>query len=116
MVTFSVETEYVALANTTKEAIWLHILLTELDFPPTMATMIHADNQDCIALANNPVSHSHTKHIDICHYFIRECIKRREIRLNYISTKDMLADVFTKALPCEAFKRFRNLLGVLPLD
>jgi len=70
MVTFSVETEYVALANTTKEAIWLHILLTELDFPPTMATMIHADNQGCIALANNPVSHSCTKHIDICYYFI----------------------------------------------
>jgi len=81
-----------------------------------MATMIHADNQGCIALANNPVSHSHTKHIDIHHHFIREYIKHWEIRLNYISTKDMLADVFTKALPYEAFKRFRNLLGVLPSD
>ena len=81
-----------------------------------MATMIHADNQGCIALANNPVSHSRAKHIDIRHHFIRERIERREIRLNYVSTKDMLADVFTKALPYEAFKRFRNLLGVLPSD
>jgi len=78
--------------------------------------MIYADNQGCIALANNPVSHSHTKHINIRHYFIQECIKRWEIRLNYISTKDMLADIFTKALPCEAFERFRNFLRVLPLD
>ena len=115
VVTSSVETEYIVLANATTEAIWLHTLLIELDFPLTMATMIYADNQGCIALANNPVSHSHTKHIDIRHYFIQKCIKRREIRLNYISTKDMLADIFTKALPCEAFERFRNLLEVLPL-
>jgi len=112
----SVEAEYVASANATKEAIWLCTLLTKLDFPPTMATMIHADNQGYIALANNPVSHSRAKHIDIHYYFIRERIECREIRLNYISTKDMLADVFTKALPREAFERFRNLLGVLPSD
>ena len=71
----SVEAKYVALANATKEAIWLHTLLTKLDFPPTTATMIYADNQGCIALANNPVSHSRTKHIDICYHFIRECIE-----------------------------------------
>ena len=116
MATSSVEAEYIASANTTKEAIWLHTLLTELDFPPTMVTMIHANNQGCIALANNLVSHSRAKHIDICHHFIWERIKHWEIRLNYISTKDMLANVFTKALPREAFERFRNLLGVLPLD
>jgi len=74
--TSSVAAKYIASANATKEAIWLHTLLTELDFPPTMATMIHADNQGCIALANNPVSHSRAKHINICHHFIRECIKR----------------------------------------
>ena len=81
-----------------------------------MVTMIHANNQGCIALANNLVSHSRAKHIDIHHHFIRERIERREIRLNYVSTKDMLADVFTKALPREAFERFRNLLGILPSD
>jgi len=114
--TSSVEAEYVALANATKEAIWLHTLLTELDFPPTTATMIHADNQGYIALANNLVSNSRAKHIDIRHHFIREHIERRKIRLNYVFTKDMLADVFTKALPREAFERFRNLLGILPSD
>jgi len=68
--TSSVEAEYVASANATKEAVWLHTLLTELDFPPMTATVIHADNQGCIALANNPVSHSRAKHIDIRHHFI----------------------------------------------
>jgi len=70
-----VEAEYVASANTTKETIWLCTLLTELDFPPITATMIYADNQGCIVLANNPVSHSRAKHIDIYHHFIQECIE-----------------------------------------
>jgi len=90
--------------------------LTELDFPPTQATIIYADNLGYIALANNPVSHSQAKHIDIRHHFIREKIKRREIKLDYVPTKDMLADVFTKALPRKASKRFCAQLGILPLQ
>jgi len=114
--TSSVEAEYVASANATKEAVWLRTLLTELDFPPTTATVIFADNQGCIALANNPVSHSCAKHIDIRHHFIWEHIEQHEVELKYVSTKDMLADVFTKALPRETFEKFRTLLGVLSMD
>jgi len=109
--TSSVEAEYIASANATKEAVWLRTLLTELDFPPTTATVIFADNQGCIALANNPVSHSHAKHIDIRHHFIWECIEQHEVELKYVSTKDMLADVFTKALPRETFKKIPYSLG-----
>jgi len=108
------EAEYVASANATKEAVWLHILLTELDFPPTQATVIHADNLEYIALANNPVSHSRAKHINIKHHFIYKKIKCHEVRLDYVSTKNMLADIFTKALPREVFKKFCTQLGVLP--
>jgi len=114
--TSSVEAEYVASATATKEAIWLWTLLEELNFTQTTATIIKADNQGCIALAHNPVSHSQAKHIDIRHHFIRERIQRDEIAFQYISTKDMLADIFTKSLPCETFAKFRTKLGVLPSE
>ena len=114
--TSSVEAKCVAPANATKEAIWLYTLLTELDSLPTIATIIHADNQGCITLANNPVSHSHAKHIDIWYHFIRERIECCKITLNYMSTKDMLANILTKALSHEAFERFWALLGVLPAN
>jgi len=55
--TLSVEAEYVASATATKEAIWLRTLLEELNFTQTTATIIKADNQGCIALAHNLVSH-----------------------------------------------------------
>jgi len=98
------------------EAVWLHILLTELDFPPTQATVIYADKLGCIALANNLVSHSQAKYISIKHHFICKKIKCQEIKLDYVSTKNMLIDVFTKALPREAFEKFCAQLGVLPPD
>jgi len=109
----SVEAKYIASANATKEVVWLRMLLQELDLPQTKATIIHADNQGSIALAHNPVSHSRAKHIDIQHHFIRERVERGEVSLNYVSTKEMMADIFTKALPCESFEKFRTNLGVL---
>ena len=113
--TSSAEEEYMALANATKEAVWLRTLLKEMDFPQISATIIFADNQGCIALTRNPVNHSHAKHIDIRHHFIRERVGMGEIDLRYISTKNMLADGFTKQLPREAFEKFRSHLGVVPL-
>jgi hypothetical protein len=71
----TVEAEYMAASNATKEAIWLRVLLEDLGFLQTIATIIHADNQGCIALTCNPVSHSHAKHIDIQHHFICERIE-----------------------------------------
>ena len=108
-----VEAEYIASANTTKEAVWLWTLLWELDLPQKKATIIYTDNQGSIALAHNPVSHSRAKHIDIRHHFIWERIEHGEVSLDYVSTKEMMADIFTKALPYKSFEKFQTNLGVL---
>ena len=61
--TSSVEAEYVTLANATKEAVWLRTLLKEVGYSQSQATIVHANNQGAIALAQNPISHSRAKHI-----------------------------------------------------
>jgi hypothetical protein len=101
---------YVAASNTTKEAIWLRVLLKDMGFKQTSATILHADDQGCIALSHNPVVHSHAKHIYICHHFIHEQVANLEIDLKYVSIKDMLANILMKQLPCEAFKKFMDAL------
>jgi hypothetical protein len=52
------------------------------------ATMIHYDNQSCIKLSENLVFHDRSKHIDIRYHFIRDCVKRGVMRLDYIQTND----------------------------
>jgi kynurenine formamidase len=106
------EAEYMSASNATKEAIWHCTFLTDMGFPPTKATTIHVDNQACIMLTYNPINHSCTKHIDIQHHFIHEQVANKEIYLQYCSTKDMLADIPTKQLPCETFKKFCAAPGV----
>ena len=77
--TSSVEEEYIVSASTMKEAVWLHTLLEELDFPQITATIINTDNQGCIAFAYNLVGYSHAKHIEIWHHFIWEYIEQGEV-------------------------------------
>jgi hypothetical protein len=108
----TVEAEYMATSNATREAIWLWTLLEDFGFTQAEAMTIHADNQGCIALSWNPVSHSRAKHIDIQHHFIRERVENSEVDLRFCSTKDMVADIFTKPLPRELFEKFRSALGV----
>ena len=78
--TSSTQAEYQALSNATKEALWIQALLGEIGFLQE-ATVIQQDNQSTITLANNPINHNRTKHIDIAHHFIRECIEENKIAL-----------------------------------
>jgi hypothetical protein len=59
-----------------------------------------------------PVAYHHAKHIDIHHYFICKRVANSEIDLQYVSTKEMLADILMEQLPCEAFEKYRKALGV----
>jgi hypothetical protein len=56
------------------------------------------DNESAIRMADNPVEHRRTKHIDIRYHFLRDHQQRRDIEIAYVSTKEQLADIFTKPL------------------
>ena len=74
------------------------------------------DNESAIKLANNPVQHSCTKHIDICHHFLRDHVAKNDISLEGVRTEDQLADIFTKPLDEAMFYRLRNELSVADLS
>ena len=93
----STQVEYQALSMAMKEAIWLRELLKDLGFPQESMT-IHQDNQSTITLAKNPIHYARTKHIDIQHHYIRECVENEAIRLLYIPMEQMVADSLMKAL------------------
>ncbi|PKU78515.1 Retrovirus-related Pol polyprotein from transposon TNT 1-94 [Dendrobium catenatum] len=109
----STESEYRALAALTANVIWIRKLLTELGVPQSQPTNIYCDNMSAIALANNPVFHARTKHIEIDQRFIRDHIQNKNICISPISTTDQIADIFTKSLPSLRFKTLRLKLTVI---
>ena len=70
------------------------------------------DNQSMIALACDHQYHACTKHIDVRFHFIHWVIDQGIVRLVYCPTKDMVADVLTKALPSPKVKHFTAGLGL----
>ena len=96
----STETEYIALTQAAKEAIWIRHLLKEVkcDLSNNKLTIIYNDNQRSNSLSKDSVYHTRTKHIDIQHHFIREKVENKEVEVIYCRTEDMIADYLTKGI------------------
>ena len=43
--------------------------------------------------------HIKTKHIAIKYHYLRELVQDKEVKMEYVNTKEQLVDIFTKALP-----------------
>ena len=64
---------------------------------------VYVDNKSAIILANNPVFHKRSNHIDIKYQWLREKVAEGVITLVYVKSEEQFADIFTKRL---AFPRF----------
>ena len=95
----SIEVEYRALVDSTFELIWLRWLLKDLSVSTSSATPLYCDNQSVIHITHNDVFHKQTKHIEIDCHFIRYHLVHSIHKLFSISSKDQLADIFTKSHP-----------------
>jgi hypothetical protein len=112
------DAEYVGLSIASQEVVWLRKLLlailpdyTEHQMP---ANALYCDNQGAITTANQPtyMVSGRSKHIDVRFHVIRDAAANGLIRLEYVRTDDMTADIMTKALPKETFQRHVRGLGM----
>uniref|UniRef100_A0A2N9F5L7 Reverse transcriptase Ty1/copia-type domain-containing protein n=1 Tax=Fagus sylvatica TaxID=28930 RepID=A0A2N9F5L7_FAGSY len=112
----STEAEYRSLATGAAELAWLRQVICDLGLYLASAPIMWCDNTSALALASNPVFHGRTKHIEVDYHFVRECVVRGDICLQFISTDDQVADIFTKALPTPRFHRLCSKLLVCSTD
>jgi hypothetical protein len=110
--TSSTESEYYALTNAIKEAIWIRLFTSLMQLPSSKPFPILGDNQSAQSIANTDAISSRTKHIDVRHHFIREHIANGSFSVKWIPTSDMTADIFTKPLLHTLFIRHRDSLGL----
>ena len=107
----STEAEYMALSDCSRQVVWMHTLMGELDYH-LRPIPICGDNQGSIFIASNPVTEKRSKHIDIRYHFIREVISRKLAEVFFIDGDDNPADLLTKNLGSVKFLKFRAQLGL----
>ncbi|GJY60867.1 retrovirus-related pol polyprotein from transposon TNT 1-94 [Tanacetum coccineum] len=78
--------EYVAAAGCCASILWMKSQLSDYDIHYKMVPIFY-DNTSAIAISNNPVLHSRTKHIDIRYHFMRDHILIGDIELHFIPTE-----------------------------
>eukprot|EP00253_Pinus_taeda_P007613 PITA_07613 len=106
------EAEYRGTVEASKEALWLRQILSEFGFQQQHPTTLWCDNQSAIQLCKDPVQHQRSKHIELHMHFIRKLIHDHVLEVQYCSTDDQVADIFTKALTEAKFTKLRYMLGV----
>lgn len=112
----SSEAEYKGCANTVAKLCWLRNLLLELHFKITKAFVVYCDNISSVYLANNPVKHQRTKHVELDIHFVREKVDIGEVKVLHVPSSLQFVDIFTKGLPTTLFNEFRNSLTVQAMD
>ena len=82
----------------------------------TKLVILYCDNTSVINISKNLVMHTKTNHIAIKYRYLRELVQEKEVKMEYVNTKEKIADIFTKALPKDAHDYLRGKLWVIPLS
>jgi hypothetical protein len=87
--------------------------LTDIQVEYDEPIPIYFDNTSTINISKNPMMHSKMKHIPIKYHFLWETGADKNIRFEYLGTKEHVPDIFTKLLTREAFDYILQRLRVI---
>ena len=71
---------------------------------------VFEDNQGAVQLAQNPITNSNSKHIDVRHHFLRELVRQRDMKVVQVPSGFQHVDILTKALAFDLFANHRKFL------
>ncbi|GJR51478.1 hypothetical protein Tco_1401999 [Tanacetum coccineum] len=109
---FTTEAKYVSTGKACQQALWMKQALVDYDIKLDDIPVL-CDNKGAIDLSKNPVLHSHTKHIEICHHFLRDNVQKGNITIEKVNSEDNVADILTKPLKREHFNLLILGLGLM---
>ncbi|KAI3755705.1 hypothetical protein L1987_55511 [Smallanthus sonchifolius] len=113
----TMESEFIALDKAGEEAEWLRQFVEDIPrWPkPTSAICIHCDSQSAIGRAHSTMYNGKNRHIRRRHNTIRQLISTGIITVDYVKSKDNIADPLTKGLSRELVQKSSMGMGLKPL-
>nr|GEU70529.1 hypothetical protein [Tanacetum cinerariifolium] len=114
--TSSVEVEYIAAFDASKEDVWVRKFISRLGVVPTIEEPIsmYCDNTRAISIANDSGITKGARHFHAKVHYLREVIEYGDIKLEKVYTDDNLADPFTKALEFSKHAEHTRNIRMLP--
>ena len=73
-------------------------MLRDISFHSTKTPNLWCDNIGATYLSINPIFHARTKHLEVDFHFVRDKVQKNEVKVQFICSKDQLADILTKPL------------------
>ncbi|KAL0367632.1 UNVERIFIED_CONTAM: Retrovirus-related Pol polyprotein from transposon TNT 1-94 [Sesamum radiatum] len=112
----TMESEFIALDKAGEEAEWLRNFLEDIPCwtKPVPAIMIHCDSQSAIGRAQSGMYNGKSRHIRRRHNTIRQLISSGIISIDYIKSKENLADPLTKGLSRDQVYCLSRGMGLKP--
>ena len=107
----STEAELVGVDDMVGNILWTNYFLKAQGYNYD-ETIIYQDNKSAILLEKNGMASSskRTKHINIRYFFIKDRVEKKEVKILYCPTDEMIADYFTKPLQGKKFFEFRKTI------
>jgi hypothetical protein len=93
------EAKYLVAAINCTDIVWIKQLLKAMKEEITESMIFYCDNTSAINISKNLVMHTKTKHIAIKYHYLRELVQDKEVKMEYVNTKQKIDGIFTKALP-----------------
>ena len=106
------EAEYMAIAAASRFAVWYRMLVGDFGIKRCYRDHVHvfSDNKSAICIANNPITHKHSRHIDRRLHWLRGQCLAGTIKVVFISTNGSVSDIMTNALKRNLFREHRARL------
>ena len=110
----STEAEIIAMSDASTYSHWLTVLFDELRLPQGLPVTMYQDNQSAMHMVQNGLNFKRSKHVTVKLSFVRSLLENGTLRLHYLESKDMLADLHTKSLMGASFVRLTSQFVVSP--
>lgn len=108
----STEAEYRAIGLAVTELTWIQSLLQNIKFSSSTIPNLWCDNIGATYLSVNPVFHARSKHLEVDFHFVRDKVHKHEVKVQFICSKDQIADILTKPLSKARHQTLMRLLTI----